>query len=193
MLFKLITAPAHIFHRAPFTSMTTSSSNVLPALSSLCSFTKTFPVMIIALAFSLDSANPLFTRSTSSLSFFLMLFHSASIQQSSLLCSKHLSHTFSFNKSTLPCSMNLSRQCYIFDNRHVLCILLTPVRHRLPKSSRQNSLFHSHNKMMPAYCFRKHCFIYRFYKSGIHNTDINTFIFKKFLLPMLSQPYFRQL
>ena len=58
----------------PRTSILTSSGNVLPALSSLCPSTKTFPDIMIAFAFSLDSARFLFTSNTSKRSFIFFSF-----------------------------------------------------------------------------------------------------------------------
>ena len=55
----------------PFISICTSSENVVPALSSLCPSTKTFPDIIIAFAFSRDSTRFLFTNNTSKRSFML--------------------------------------------------------------------------------------------------------------------------
>ena len=57
------------FKLLPLTSISASSKNVLPALSSRCPATKTLPSMIIIFAFSLEGASPFFTRRTSSLSF----------------------------------------------------------------------------------------------------------------------------
>ena len=53
----------------PLISICTSSENVVPALSSLCPSTNTLPDIMIAFAFSLDSAKFLFTSNTSNRSF----------------------------------------------------------------------------------------------------------------------------
>ena len=57
----------------PLTSILAVSTNVEPALSSFCPSTYTFPDIIMAFAFSLDSASPLFTRRTSNLSLLIFL------------------------------------------------------------------------------------------------------------------------
>ena len=59
------------FNVLPRTSILTVSLKNVPALSSLSLLTKTIPLIIIAFAFSLDSAKPLLTNKTSNLSFIL--------------------------------------------------------------------------------------------------------------------------
>ena len=61
------------FNVLPLTSILAVSAKVEPALSSFCPSTYTFPDIIIALAFSLDSARPLFTSKTSNLSLLILL------------------------------------------------------------------------------------------------------------------------
>ena len=65
--------------RIPFTSILAFTSNVEPALSSRLLSTNTFPSMIIAFAFSLDGASPLFTSKISNLSFILSALSAHSI------------------------------------------------------------------------------------------------------------------
>ena len=100
------------FKVLPFTSISTSLSNLLPALSSLWPFTKTSPAIMTAFAFSLDSKNPLSVRSTSSLSFiinYLLKSSSSSlVRASSFIFSaiaSALNPYLSHSSSTLPCSI----------------------------------------------------------------------------------------
>ena len=67
------------FKVLPFTSILAFTSNVEPALSSRLLSTNTFPSMIIAFAFSLDGASPLFTSKISNLSFILSALSAHSI------------------------------------------------------------------------------------------------------------------
>ena len=60
------------FNVFPRTSISASVSKFVPALSSLCPSTKTFPSIIIVFAFSLDSASPFCTKRTSNLSFIVL-------------------------------------------------------------------------------------------------------------------------
>ena len=71
----------------PLTSISASSLKVCPALSSLLLSTYTIPDIMIALAFSRDSASPFLTRSTSNLSFKVL-----SPFQHALSCHKQSPH-----------------------------------------------------------------------------------------------------